>query len=198
MENQQLAGNLNEFYCRFEKTPHTCSGHLSTQPLTPPETPPYPPHLHLSAKTRCARYSGSRKGKKHQAQTVLHQSVWNPELTSWPHLYKDLQQITGTTPSPLMLQTLHHHPRSKEIQNYRTKWIQACGSNVCGHEVILKIGAGSPEGHHCTLTRSSSVCLQSKQVCGRCSQRGTALCSATSRQTRDLCEDAVCGLQLGL
>ncbi len=40
----------------------------------------------------------------------------------------------------------------------------------------------------CLLT-SSSVCLQSKQVCvyGRCSQHGTALCSATSRQTRGLC-----------
>ncbi len=52
MENQQLADDLNEFYCRFEKTPHTRSEQISTQPLTPPETP----HLHLwSAKTRCTR-----------------------------------------------------------------------------------------------------------------------------------------------
>ncbi len=35
VENQQLAENLNEFYCRFEKTPHTRTEHLSTQPLTP-------------------------------------------------------------------------------------------------------------------------------------------------------------------
>ncbi len=34
VENQQQADNLNEFYCRFEKTPHTRSEHLSTQPLT--------------------------------------------------------------------------------------------------------------------------------------------------------------------
>ncbi len=39
-------------------------------------------------------------------------------------------------------------------------------------------------------------CLQSKQVCGWCSQHGTALHPAASGQTRDLCEDPVCGIQL--
>ncbi len=42
--NQQLAEDLNEFYCRFEKpglTPHTHSDHLSTQPSTlSPSLPP--------------------------------------------------------------------------------------------------------------------------------------------------------------
>ncbi len=38
-----------------------------------------------------------------------------------------------------MLQTLHHQPHPKEIQIYRTKWLQACGSNVCGHEVFEKL-----------------------------------------------------------
>ncbi len=48
VENQQ-ADNLNEFYCRFEKTPHTRSGHLSTQPLTPPATPLSPkPAIQIS------------------------------------------------------------------------------------------------------------------------------------------------------
>ncbi len=42
VENQQQADNLNEFYYRFEKTPHTHSGHLSTQTLTPPATPVSP------------------------------------------------------------------------------------------------------------------------------------------------------------
>ncbi|KAK3546757.1 hypothetical protein QTP70_035027 [Hemibagrus guttatus] len=40
--NQQLAEDLNEFYCRFETaglTPHAPSEHLSIQPLTPPATP---------------------------------------------------------------------------------------------------------------------------------------------------------------
>jgi len=40
--NQQLANNLNEFYCRFEP-PHTHSDHLSSQPLTPPAIPLSPP-----------------------------------------------------------------------------------------------------------------------------------------------------------
>ncbi len=49
VENQQQADNLNEFYCRFEKTPHTRSGHLSTQPLTPPATPLSPtPAIQIS------------------------------------------------------------------------------------------------------------------------------------------------------
>ncbi len=34
------------------------------------------------------------------------------------------------------------------IHNYSNKWLQACGSNVCGHEVIWKTGADPPEGHH--------------------------------------------------
>ncbi len=46
--NQQLAEDLNEFYCRFE-TPHTRPDHLSTQPLTPPVTPLSPtPALQIS------------------------------------------------------------------------------------------------------------------------------------------------------
>ncbi len=49
VENQQLADDLNEFYCRFEKTPHTRPEHLSTQPLTPPATPLSPtPALQIS------------------------------------------------------------------------------------------------------------------------------------------------------
>ncbi len=89
------------------------------------------------------------------------------EILCWqagPHLHKDLQQITGTVQSPFMLQTLHRHPHPKEIQNHRTKWLQACGSYVCSHEIIWKTGAGPPEGHHWTLAGSSSVCLRSKQV----------------------------------
>ncbi len=39
LENQYLADDLNVFYCRFEKSPHTRPEHLSTQPFTPPATP---------------------------------------------------------------------------------------------------------------------------------------------------------------
>ncbi len=49
VENQQLADDLNDFCCRFEKTPHTRTEHLSTQPLTPPATPLSPtPALKIS------------------------------------------------------------------------------------------------------------------------------------------------------
>ncbi len=84
VENQQLADDRNEFYCRFEKTPHTHSEHLSTQPLTPPATPLSPtPTLQISENDVCQVFR-KQKRKKHQAQIVLQQSVWNPVLTSWP------------------------------------------------------------------------------------------------------------------
>ncbi len=91
-----------------------------------------------------------------------------------------------------MLQILLHHPRPKETQNYWTLWLQTCGSNVCGHEIILKTGFGLSEWHNWTLTGPPAVCLQSKQVCGWCSQHGTALHPAASGQTKDVCVDPVC------
>ncbi len=98
--------------------------HLSTQPFTPPATP-LSPHLQFrSAKRRCAKSSRSRKGKKAPGPdfyTSLSEILYWP---AGPHLHKDLQQITGAVRSPLMLQTLQYHPHPKEIQNYRTKWLQ--------------------------------------------------------------------------
>ncbi len=199
VENQLLADDLNELYCRFEKIPHTRSGHLSTQLLTPPATPLSPTPAIQISEDEVHQVFRKQERKKITRPKLCYTSL--SEILCWsagPYLHKDLQQITGTVRSPYMLQMLHHHSHPKEIQNYRTKWLQAGGSNVCGHEVIWKTGVGSPEGHYWTFARFSSVCLKSKQVCGRCSQHGTALWSATSRQTRDLHEDPVCGLQLGL
>ncbi len=49
VENQQLAEDPNEFYCRFEKTPPTRPEHLSIQHLTPPANPLSPtPALKIS------------------------------------------------------------------------------------------------------------------------------------------------------
>ncbi len=54
VENQQQTDNLNKFYCRFEKTPSTRSGHLSTQPLTPPANPLSPtPAIQISEDKVC-------------------------------------------------------------------------------------------------------------------------------------------------
>ncbi len=57
VENQQLADDLNEFYCRFEKTPTPA---LNTSPHNYQhlQQPTSPPHLQFRlAKTRCASSS---------------------------------------------------------------------------------------------------------------------------------------------
>ncbi len=59
VENQQLADDLNEFYCRFEKTP-----------FTPPATPVSPHRQFSSVKMTCARSSERTREERHQAQTV--------------------------------------------------------------------------------------------------------------------------------
>ncbi len=148
----------------LKKTPHTCSEHLSTQPLTPLATPLSPtPAIQISKDEVCQVFQ-KQKRKKAPAQTVLNQSVWNPVLTSWPpSSQRSSTDHWNCTKSPSMLQTIHHHPHPKEIKNNRTTRLKACGSNVCGHEVIWKTGAGPPEGHHCTLAGYSSVCLQCEQ-----------------------------------
>ncbi len=64
VENQQQADNLNEFYCRFEKTPHTRSGHLSTQPLPPLATPLSPtPAIQISEDDVCQVYWKQKRKK---------------------------------------------------------------------------------------------------------------------------------------
>jgi len=63
VENQQLADDLYEFYCRFEKTHHTRSGQLFTT-INTCSNPPLPHTM------RCARSSRSRKGKKSSMKDV--------------------------------------------------------------------------------------------------------------------------------
>ncbi len=121
--------------------------------------------------------------RKHHDQTVCHQPALKPVLTSWPPSSQSSSNNWSCTKSP-------------HASNAPPSWIQSCGSNVCGHEIIWKTGFGLSEGLHWTLTGPPVVCLQSKQVCGGCSQHGTALHPAASGQTRDLCEDPVCRLQL--
>ncbi len=140
---------------------------------------------------RKTRSSGSRKGKNHQAQTVTPVCL----NSCADQLASIFTKIFNRSLELCEVISCFKRSTIIPIQNYRTKWIQACGSNICGHEVIWKTGAGPPEGHYWTLAGSSSVCLQSKQVCGWCSQHGTTICSTTSRQTRNLCEDPVCELR---
>ncbi len=85
LENQQLADDLNEFYCRFEKnTPHPPWTPLHTT-INTSSNPPLPHTCNSDQRRRGAPgLPEAEKEKKHQAQIVLHRSVWNPVLTSWP------------------------------------------------------------------------------------------------------------------
>ncbi len=201
MENQQLVDNLNEFYCRFEKTPHTRPKHLSTQPLTPSAAPLSPtPALQIREddvrqvlkKNKRRKAPGPDGVSPACLKTCTDQMA--PIFTQIFNRSLELCKV----PSCFKHSTIIPIPKRPKITELNDYLATSCGSNVCGHEVIRKTGAGPPEGHPWTLAGSSSVCLPSKQVCGRCSQHVTALCSATSRQTKGLCEDPVCGLQLGL
>ncbi len=110
-QNQQLADDFNEFYCRFGNTPHTRPEHLSTQPLTPPATHFSPtPALKMSEDDVRQVF---RENKRRKAP--------GPDSGS---IFKK---------SPLMLQMLPYHPRPKETPNYWTQWLQTCGSNIYGH-----------------------------------------------------------------
>ncbi len=116
-----------------KNTPHLLRTPLHTTVNTSSNPPSSTPAIQTS---KDEVWQVFRKQKKKSTRPRrCHTSL--SEIMCWPagpHLHKDLQQITGTVRSPFMLQTLHPHP--KEIQNYRTKWLQACGSNICGHEVI--------------------------------------------------------------
>ncbi len=127
--NQQLAEDLNEFYCRFEK------------------------------------------------QSV----AWHP------------------TPTPTVSQHSHQHPPPPPAPTV---------TSACTKDLWRWFKQSRQETKRlwwCSNLRSScwptwrtllEPCLPSKQVCGWCSQHGIALHPPTSVQTRDLCKDPVCGLQL--
>ncbi len=117
VENQQQADNLNEFYCRFEKK-------HPTPALDTSSNPPLPHTCNSDKRRRGTPGLPETEKEKNTRPRRCHTSLF--ESLCWPagpHLHKDLQQITGTVRSPFMLQTLHHHPHPKEIQNYRTKWL---------------------------------------------------------------------------
>ncbi len=107
LQNQHLADELNEFYCRFEK-----------KTFTPLATPP--PALQIREDDVAP---GLQKEQKKEGSKPRRR-VTNPsEILCWPvgpNLQTDLQQITGAVRSHLMLQTLHHHPRSKETPHFWT------------------------------------------------------------------------------
>ncbi len=92
---QQLTDNLNEFYCRFEKTPHTRSEHLSTQPLTPPATPLSPtPAVQSSEYDMCQVFRSIKKSTRPRLFVDI-SSAFN---TSIPNLHlPKLSQLSMPT-----------------------------------------------------------------------------------------------------
>ncbi len=118
LENHQLADDLNEFYCRFEKSPHTRPEHLSTQPLTPPATPLSPtPTIQIREDVRQVfRKNKRRKAPGPDGVSPACLKTCADQLA--PIFTQIFNRSLELCESPLMLQTLHHHPRPKETQNY--------------------------------------------------------------------------------
>ncbi len=82
---------------------------------------PLSPHLHWN-KWRW-RAPGLQKEQEKEGTRPRRYVTSLSKILCWPtgpHLHTDLQHITGAVRSPLMLQTLHNHPRPKETQNYWT------------------------------------------------------------------------------
>ncbi|KAK3546682.1 hypothetical protein QTP70_031390 [Hemibagrus guttatus] len=106
--NQQLAEDLNEFYCRFETaglTPHAPSENLSTQPLTPPATPlSLPPALRISEDDVRQIFL---KQKRRKAP--------GPDGVTPACLKTCADQLAF-----IFSQIFHHHPHPKETQDNRT------------------------------------------------------------------------------
>ncbi len=122
VENQQEADNLNEFYCRFEKTPHTRYGHLTTQPLTTPTTPLSPtPAIQISEDEVSQVF---RKQKKKQAPgpdgvtLACLKSCADQLAPIFTNIFNRSLELCEV-PSYFKCSTIIPHP--KEIQNYRTK-----------------------------------------------------------------------------
>ncbi len=94
---------------------------LENQQLADLQHPSLPHTYNSDKRRRCA--PGLQKEQKKESTRPRRCVTSLPKnlcLPASPHLHTDLQQITGAVRSPLMLQTLHHHPRPKETQNYWT------------------------------------------------------------------------------
>ncbi len=201
--NQQLAEGLNNFYSRFQKqkpglTPHTHSDRLTTQPSTPsPSLPPTVPQPVIKIceddVSKVFRRQKIRKAKGPDGVSPACLKACAVQLSSIFTLIFNRSLELCEVPSCFKRSTIIPVPKKPKI---RPTWLQTCCFNVCGDEVIWEARVGPPEGHYWTLAGPPAVCLPSKQVCGWCSQHGIALHPPTSGQTRDLCKDPVCGLQL--
>ncbi len=96
VENQQLADDLNEFYCRFEKNTI----------LTSCNPPLPPPALQISEDDVRQVFKKNKRRKAPGPDGVSPACLKTCADQLAPHLHTDLQQITGAVQSPLMLNDL--------------------------------------------------------------------------------------------
>ena len=87
----------------------------------------------------------------------------------------DLQHHTGDMSCASLLQSLHHHPRPQNAKGHWTEWLQTRRPDLCGHEVVWALGVVPHQILNQPTPGPTAVCLQSQQVCRRCSKHGPAL-----------------------
>ncbi len=191
--NQQLAEDLNNFYCRFQKqkpglTPHTHSNRLTTQPSTP--SPSLPPTVSQPVIKICEddvskvfRRQKMRKAKGPDGVSPASLKACAVQLSSiFTLIFKRSLELCEV-PFCFKRCTIIPVPKKPKItglNDYRP---------VALTSVVMKSFERLVLAHLTDITTS-------KRVCGWCSQHGIALHPPTSGQTGDLCKDPVCGLQL--
>ncbi len=81
---------------------------------------------------------------------VSHQPVWKPVLTSWPP--SSHRSSTDDWSGAKSLPASNAPPKSPSQRNPKLLDLMTTdrSSNICGHEVMWKTGAGPSEGHHWT------------------------------------------------
>ncbi len=155
-ENQQLADDLNEFYCRFEKTP-----------FTPPATPLSPtPALQIREDDVCQVF---KKNKRRKAPgpdgvtPVCLKSCADQLAPIVTHIFKRSLELCKV-PSCFKCSSIIPVPKKHNItglNDYRPVALRSVAMKSFKRMVLAYLF----EGHHWTLTGPPAVCLQSKQVC---------------------------------
>ncbi len=184
VENQQLADELNEFYCRFEKTPFT--------PLATPTSPTPALQIREDDLRQVFRMNKRRKAPGPGGVTPVCLKFCADQLAPiFTQIFNRSLELCEV-PSCFKRSTIIPVPKKPKItclNDYRPVALMSVAMKSFERLVLAYLK---------DTTGPSLDPLQFvyKQVCGWCSQHGTALHPAASGQTRDLCEYPVCRLQL--
>ncbi len=126
----------------LKNTPHLpwTSLHTTINTSSNPSLPT--PAIQISENEVRQVFWKQKRKKKHLAQTVLHQSVWNPVLTSWPpSSQRSSTDHWNCAKSPHASNAPPSSPsqRNPKLQDWTKitgpKWLQACGSDPPGHSL---------------------------------------------------------------